>query len=498
MSIGFDVRETSANERFYPSLTSSAEGCLGAVSTTGERLATCTLPAKVGANRVQNRLRPASSSWRVEQATSGDHLMIHPLLVQVLHQPSLAEFHATLDRPDYEAAERLLIRHPHAQRLLGHLQTQLQTLRFGQATIPSLNCSDLAVLPELGSAGLDAALICKAAELARRQGAVLLTTRTTRPQAYLAEGWIPCGGQVHSTTAPGNLAAVLPQPEARLTAYDERRQVSHVVRVWRQVEEEVLGQLYDEYSPSLYGRPLRDRDYLHWVLMRHAFERIYVAVEFTGNSPVQSADSPDPLLLGGAPVVAYAVVRHGNIIELSDRSHNRLASAALLKRICADAFERGRHAISYWGASNDPLHAWFARAGGQTAGWQPESRVADLAFVPNGGKFLRAICSELQQRTKHTEVARGGCLGVCLGDEERHTIILNPRSVRISSGPLPTDTIRLGRAAGMQMLLGHRSAEELQRAHLLTATTSRAEQLATVLFPRRPWYRPLLDDLRIE
>src|SRR6266567_4916887 len=52
----------------------------------------------------------AAPRLRLAVAKTGDHGLLHNLLVSVFHGPSLAEFQAQLDEPGYEPADRLIVK----------------------------------------------------------------------------------------------------------------------------------------------------------------------------------------------------------------------------------------------------------------------------------------------------------------------------------------------------------------------------------------------------
>ena len=47
---------------------------------------------------------------RLAMAKTGDHPLIHGLLISIFHGPTLAEFQAQLDEPGYEPVDRLIVK----------------------------------------------------------------------------------------------------------------------------------------------------------------------------------------------------------------------------------------------------------------------------------------------------------------------------------------------------------------------------------------------------
>src|SRR3954465_13146049 len=52
----------------------------------------------------------AAPRLRLAMAKTGDHPLIHGLLVSIFHGPTLAEFQAQLDEPGYEPVDRLIVK----------------------------------------------------------------------------------------------------------------------------------------------------------------------------------------------------------------------------------------------------------------------------------------------------------------------------------------------------------------------------------------------------
>src|SRR5688572_13393890 len=95
---------------------------------------------------------PAPGTLRLAHAKTGDHQAIHRLLVSVFHGPSPAEFHAQLDEPGYEPADRLVVRDDGA--IAAHLRLARQTIQLGSVSLPAARFMDLATAPEDRSKGL--------------------------------------------------------------------------------------------------------------------------------------------------------------------------------------------------------------------------------------------------------------------------------------------------------------------------------------------------------
>ncbi len=116
-----------------------------------------------------------------------------------------------------------------------------------------------------------------------------------------------------------------------------------------------LRRLYDENTSTAYGALKRDESYWRWLINRGGSEKIYVAI-----------DGPDKFELDDhlAPIVAYAAMKEGRIVEIMSSPDHPQAVAQLLARACGDAIEQDFHRVRIDAAPGHFLHADLVAAGG--------------------------------------------------------------------------------------------------------------------------------------
>src|SRR5436190_10238552 len=119
----------------------------------------------------------ASPRLRLAMAKTGDHPLIHGLLVSVFHGPALAEFQAQLDEPGYEPSDRLIVKD--GDEIAAHLRLARQTIQLGPTTLPVARFMDLATATEYRSRGLATALLA-AGERAAAERGLLVGLKPTR------------------------------------------------------------------------------------------------------------------------------------------------------------------------------------------------------------------------------------------------------------------------------------------------------------------------------
>jgi len=456
-------------------------------------------PLRTG-NSALRQLRPlatqatsAGFAAKVVHAGPGDHPSIFNLLNRVFQAPSQAEFQAQLEQPYYEPTNRLIVRR--GDEVVAHVRNSNRELHFGLATVPVAYLAELATGPEYRDLGIASALVKSAENLARFEGAACALTRTSQPGLFEGLGWTPCSRHCFSTAAPRDLLAHLnvtgqaePSPATDLAACLHpgfRPPPELNIRLWRHVEQAALARLYSENTLLTYGTFVRSDDYWRWLLSRQGYERIYIAIE-----------GPDKLDLDDLlePIVGYAAMKEGRIVEMMTSPNRPDAAVQLLVRACGDAIERDHHQLRIDAAPGHPLHQVFTQAGGSHVA--RESVGGDTTMVklfdPLG--FLRNLCSTLHERAKAASLPRPIELGLLL-DGEKHQLAITRRGVRLETGRLGRSYLTCTTALLTQLLLGHLNVKQAVAAKHLSASTQIAAETAAVLFPKLPFWLPPLDDL---
>lgn len=436
---------------------------------------------------------PSGFSPHVVQAGPGDHPSIFNLLNRVFQAPSQAEFQAQLEQPFYEPANRLVVRR--GDEVVAHVRNSNRDLHFGRAKLPVAYLSELATGPEYRNLGIGSALVESAENLARSEGAVFVLTRTCTPRLFLSRGWAPCGRHCFSTAAPRDLLAHLnatgqAQPSAATTLaarlQPEFRPPPELnIRLWRHVEQAALARLYAENTQQAYGAIVRSDEYWRWLLSRQGYERIYIAIE-----------GPDKLDLDDLlePIVGYAAMKEGRIVEMMTSRNRPDAAMQLLSRACGDAIERDHHQLRIDAAPGHPLHQLFLLAGGSHVARETVGGDTIMIKLFDPLAFLRNLCATLHERAKAASLPRPTELGLLLNGE-KHQLTITRRSVRLESGRLGRSYLTCTSALLTQLLLGHLNVKQAVAAERFAASTQVAAETASVLFPKLPFWLPSLDDL---
>jgi len=449
--------------------------------------------------------RPASPpGLRLLAARAGDHHKIHRLLLSVFHGPSPAEFHAQIEEPGYEAADRLVVKDD--DEIAAHLRLARQTIQLGSVTAPVVRFMDLATAPEYRSRGLASALLTAGERSARERGTLIALTRTRVPTLFAQLGWSVCGQHVFSTAAPRAVLAELSaeaersaaSEEAPATILFEPRQAQVAVRPLRRIELDAVGRLYAQNLAGKCGWPIRSEAYWEWLLARKSCDRVFVAA--SGGEPNSIAE-----LL--ASIVGYAFVRQSRIVELVTAPGQGDVARQLAARVCADACEHTDGHLRCDVEPSHPLHNLLRRAGGHVTTCRELSGEVFMARLLDPLMALRQMLGELASRADAADLPLPSELGVELragggskggakpGVVERYLIQLGKRGASIATGGPSRHTVVLRTSDLAPLLLGHSGAAELEANGRLRCSTSTARTLAACLFPSGVWFRPALDDL---
>ncbi|MEX0714629.1 MAG: GNAT family N-acetyltransferase [Pirellulales bacterium] len=414
---------------------------------------------------------------RLVAARAGDHTAIHQFLTAVFQGPTRDGFHSSLDDPFYEPHDRLVVKR--GGRIISHLQLTQRVMCLGSARLPVAGLHWLGTLPEFRRQG-HARQLLEAAESVMADNRTLLGVLTTRePRFFSSVGWAVCGRQSQARAGSRDLLAQLsvrglPPAEQPLT-----------IRPWRQVELPALMRLYQENTATAAGPYQRSEAYWRWLISRKEFDQVWVAVE-----------GPDRLELdfAGSQVVGYAVTRDDRVIELLTAADHPTAAEQLLARACSEAIERDQHSISLSVPPGDRLFDLFQTAGGtlhQTEAFQGEVQMMKLI---DPGRLLRAMAAELHRRAVCAGLARPCELGLQV-DGQKYHLVLSRRSVQVRPHRLGRSYLTLSMPELTRLVAGHLDVGESIEAGRVAASTRLAGEIAQVLFPRLPLWRPSLDDL---
>jgi predicted N-acetyltransferase YhbS len=419
----------------------------------------------------------------VVRARAGDHHAIHRLLVSLLHQPSAAEFQAQLEDPGYDPGNRLVVKRN--DHVVAHAHLVNRQIYFGQQTLPIVVINDFVVLPELKSEGIESLLLGAIQEHIIAVGAQYGVLRTSKPDFFLKRGWSVCLRHSYSTASAlailSHLRESMPPPPRNLLGVE---QAKLTVRIWRHVEQAALVRLYQKHSEGTFGPSLRADDYWQWLISRRGYDRIYVAI-----------DGPDRMDLDDSqsPIVGYAVMREGRILELVTEDNAPAAATALLARTCQDAIEQDRHYVQLDAAPGDSLHSVFKAAGGERYYHEAESGQVSMVWLAERISLLRSLCKEMTGRSKQGGLHAGSELGLQL-DGDKYGLSVGSHSTKLTEGRIGRSYLECDPPTFAQLLLGHMDVQAAVANGRLLASTRVAIETASALFPQLPIWRPPWDE----
>ena len=457
-------------------------------------------PSARSAVSASTNLQPAPR-LRLATARTGDHPLIHELLVSIFHGPSLPEFHAQLDEPGYEPIDRLIVKE--GEEIAAHLRLARQTIQAGCATLPAARFMDLATATEYRSRGLATALLAAGERAAMERGIVVGLTRTRAPALFAHLGWSVCGSHVFSTVSPQSVLAELSATNMAAEA-DDRTLLRPttpepiIVRPLRRIDLRAVVRLYDAHTAGKFGWPLRSEAYWEWLLARGACDRIYVA-----STSADTADFAHML----ASIVGYVCVKQSRIVELITVPGRQDVARHLAERICADAREQDGWTIRHDAPADHPLHELFRSAGGRLNISQEVSGEVFMAKLLDPLAALRQLSANFVERAKAAGISKATELGIELrsgggrktsgasGVVERFKIELSAKSAKIETGGPSRHSLVLAYSDLAPLVLSSTGAEAMIENRRLKCTTRKARQLAGQLFPAGSWWRPPLDDL---
>ena len=422
-------------------------------------------------------------AFRVVAGRAGDHHAVHRLLVSLLHQPTAAEFQAQVEDPFYEPTDRLLVKRD--EQVVAHARLTHREMHYGEKLVPISTLSDLVVLPEYRDEPCATELLRAAERTMLASGTKLAFHRTQTPDLFLPRGWTICTRHSYSIAGAREILSTLHEQES-CTHDPLAPDVPPIsIRIWRHVEEAALTRLYVGQTRNSYGPLVRSDAYWRWLISRRAYDRIYVAIE-----------GPDKFELDDTltPIVGYAVMREGQILELVTADQRMDVAVQLLARACGDAIEYDFHYVRLDAAPDHPLHQTIANSGGRRCHHESDNGEVIMAKLFDPLAFLQACFEELHQRAKSAAWDLPCDLGLLI-DGEKFCLSVRKRTVKLVAGKLGRSYLECGSDDLTQMLLGHIDIASAVDAGRLAASTRVAIDTASVLFPRLPIWHPSFDDM---
>ncbi len=383
-----------------------------------------------------------------------------------------------MEDPFYEPFDRLLLRQK--RRIVAHVQVTHRTMHFGPVPVPAAGLSWLGVAPEHRGQGLATHLLRAAESRMEIGGALVGMLRTSIPHFFRRTGWALCGQPSYRRANPHAILArlldqgMVPRPRRRWH-----------IRPWLQWEHAALLRIYNQNAGTAYGPLERTAAYWQWLLNRHGYDQVYVALE-----------GPEQLELGeiSTRVVGYVVIRGEGILELMTAPERPRAAAELLARSAGDAIEHGRHCVRLDAPPECPLLEVFDAAGGCGPPPTPEHGEVSMMRLLGPLKLLRRLCGEFDRRATAAGLPRPLDLGL-LVEGRKYQVELGRKGAAATAEHIGRSYLRLNVADFTRLVLGQLDWEAAISAGRLECSTALGAEAGRALFPPLPLWRPPWDDL---
>ena len=424
-------------------------------------------------------------SWMLEEchvapARAGDQSEILQLLSGLPTAPSKAEFHAAVDHPDHDAANRLVARL--AGRIVGHVEVMPRPVLLEGVQLAAAAIDRVAVLPECRGAGHGQRLVRAAEERMRNIGAWVGFSRTKIAPSFHELGWAVLG---RDCATPGRPTEIL----ARLLEGPQRAGDVVTMRQWRHVELPAILRIYNQNAARFVGPLDRSEAYSRWLISRGAFDSIIVAL--VGQDRYDLHETT-------ARIVGYAIQSGNRVLELMADPEFPGLEREILARVCAEAVENDRQEILYEAGSADPLHAAVtgceAGAGSVQAG---DRMIVAKLFRPL--ETLEALVPLFAKRVADAGIRETVELGLEAPNFRGSIIVNEPRGgevkATVQAGRVGRSYLRLTSDELARLVLGQCDPHEAVAAGRMEPSTQVAVKLAAQLFPRLPLWCPMWDDL---
>ena len=419
-------------------------------------------------------------AWMLEEchvapARAGDQSEILQLLAGLPAPPSRAEFHAAVDHPEHDSANRLVARL--AGRIVGHVEIVPRELMVGSAVVRGAVLDRVAVLPECRGAGHGQRLVRAAEDRIRQSGAAVAFSRTRIAPSFHELGWSVLG---RDSATPGRPTDIL----ARLLESPQRDGEPVTMRQWRHVELPAILRIYKQNVSRFIGPLDRSENYCRWLVSRGAFDSIIVAL--VGQDRYELHES-------SARIVGYCIQAGNRVLEIMVDPEFAGLEREILARVCAEAIENDRQEIVYESSAADPLHE--AVAGGASLVQGGDRMIVAKVFRPLD--LLSAQTPAVAARVVAAEIKETVELGLD-APSIRGSIIVDakePREATVHPGRVGRSYLRLSDDELGRLLLGQCDPVEAVAAGRMEPSTQMAQKLAGQLFPRTPLWCPMWDDL---
>jgi GNAT superfamily N-acetyltransferase len=417
---------------------------------------------------------------QISPARAGEQNEILQLLAGLPAPPTRAEFHAAVDHPEHDSANRLVARL--GGRIVGHAEIVPRGLLVGSATIPGAVVDRVAVLPECRGAGHGQRLVQAAEDRIRQSGAVLALSRTRIATSFHELGWSVLG---RDCVTPGRPTEIM----ARLLEGPGRVGEAVTMRQWRHVELPAILRIYGQNARRFVGPLDRDENYGRWLVSRGAFDSILVALVGQDRYELQESS---------ARIVGYCIQSGNRVLEIMADPEFAGLEKEILARVCAEAIENDRQQIVYESSAADPLHA--AVAGGDGRVTSGDRMIVAKVFQPR--VLLEAVAPAVAERVAAAGIRETVELGLDAPSFRGSVIVAEgkgeakgQRQATVHPGRIGRSYLKLSDDELARLLLGQSDPVEAVAAGRMEPSTQMAQKFAGQLFPRQPLWCPMWDDL---
>jgi len=417
---------------------------------------------------------------QVSPARAGEQNEILQLLSGLPTPPSRAEFHAAVDHPEHDSANRLVARI--GGRIIGHAEIIPRTILLGNVPVSGALVDRVAVLPECRGAGHGQRLVQAAEVRMRQSGAVVALSRTRIAATFRELGWSVLG---RDCATPGRPTEIL----SRILETPRWNGETVTMRQWRHVELPAILRIYGQNARRFVGPLERDENYGRWLVSRGAFDSILVALVGQDRYEIHEQS---------ARIVGYCIQAGTRVLEIMADPEFAGLEREILARVCAEAIENDRQEIVYESGASDPLHA--AVAGGDSQVAQGDRMIVARVFQPK--VLLEAIAPLVAERVVAAGIRETVELGLDAPSFRGSIIVAEEKGDARGERPATVHPGRVGRSylkladeELARLLLGQCDPTEAVAAGRMEPSTQMAQKLAGQLFPRQPLWCPMWDDL---
>ena len=358
-----------------------------------------------------------------------------------------------------------------------------RTMQFGRLQLPVAGLDWLGVEPEARGQGIGRHLLLAAEKRMAADGALVGLIHTRVPHFFRRTGWAMCGRHNYSRAAARPLLARLLD-----RGLHQRRPRGLHVRPWRRWELAAVLRLYHRNLAPMCGSLERSEAYWQWLIRRHAYDQLYVALE-----------GPDLLDLEetSTRVVGYAAIHGERIVELQTVAGHARAAGELLARVCGDAIEHDRHCVLLQAPPSDPLHELFLEADGIHCHHETDRGEVYMARLLDPVGLLRRLADEFLRRADAAGLPRPLDLGL-LVEGRKYQIEIGREGVKVEGQKIGRSYLSLNVADFTRLLLGDLDWDRAKADGRLEVSTQIAEEAGRALFPRLPLWYPPFDHLRVQ